>query len=86
MTNKHRLYFKPMEKLAIQELDSVKVEEYELNDELDTKFKPGLYNEVNAFLNNKGDERMINIKEHLENVTWYARIAGLDVESIKVTK
>lgn len=51
-TNKHRLYFKPMETLQIQEIGSVVVNPVVLNDELDKKFKPGLYLQVKNYLEN----------------------------------
>ena len=77
MTRKHRLYFKPMEKLAIQELNSVKVSEVEIDDKLDVEFKPGLYNETFAFLNNQDDPRMISLSEQLDNLKSYEKIAGI---------
>jgi len=49
-TNKHRLYFKPMEALQIQEIGSVALNPVLINDELDKKFKPGLYLQVHSFL------------------------------------
>lgn len=52
LTHQHRLYFKPMETLQIQNIGSVKVEPFEIDDHLDTQFKPGLYLETEAFLNN----------------------------------
>ena len=51
-TNKHRLNFKPMETLQIQEIGSVAVNPIVIDDELDKKFKPGLYLQVKSFLGN----------------------------------
>lgn len=51
-TNKHRLYFKPMETLQIQEIGSVAINNVSIDDELDRKFKPGLYLQVKNFLDN----------------------------------
>lgn len=77
LTKKHRLYLRPMEKLSVQIIDSVKIDEVELDDKLDTEYKPGIYNEVNAFLHDQKDERLVSINEHTENLKWYEKIAGL---------
>ena len=50
LTQKHRLFFRPMEKLQIQQLRSVAIEETKIDDTLDMKFKPGLYLQIKAFL------------------------------------
>lgn len=49
-TNKHRLYFKPMETLQTQEIGSVAVNPVEIDDRLDKQFKPGLYLQVKSFI------------------------------------
>ncbi|GET45284.1 gfo/Idh/MocA family oxidoreductase [Capnocytophaga felis] len=51
-TPKHRLYFKPMETLQIQNIGSVAVNPVEIDDLLDKKYKPGLYLQTKAFLEN----------------------------------
>lgn len=51
LTNKNRLIFKPIEKLQIQELGSVAINFVDIDDSLDTEFKPGLYLQTKAFLN-----------------------------------
>jgi len=55
LTKKHRLIFKPMEKLQIQLLGSVAINPVEINDSLDTEFKPGLYLQTKAFLEGNYD-------------------------------
>ncbi len=50
LTQKHRLIFRPLEKLQIQKLQSVTIEEVKIDDQLDLKFKHGLYNQIEAFL------------------------------------
>ncbi|MDT8903849.1 Gfo/Idh/MocA family protein [Anaeroselena agilis] len=50
LTKKHRLIFKPMERLQIQKIGSVATEEVVIDDELDRKFKPGLFRQVMRFL------------------------------------
>ncbi len=62
LTQKHRLFFRPLEKLHIQELKSVAINEVKLDYELDIKYKPGLYQQLKAFL--EGDSsNFINIHQ-----------------------
>jgi len=51
LTQNHRLIFRPLEKLQIQKLRSVAIEEVKIDDQIDIDFKPGLYRQVEAFLN-----------------------------------
>lgn len=75
LTNKHRLIFRPMEKLQIQKLGSVALEFVEIDDSLDLNFKPGLYKQVESFLS--GDQqRLCAIDEHLEKSVIYTKMAG----------
>ena len=74
LTNRHRLYFKPMEELAVQELGSVTVKQVEIEDALDKKYKPGLYRQVEAFLKQIPDERRITIQEQLEHFDIYEQM------------
>jgi len=75
-TKKHRLYFKPMEQLQIQELGRVTVEQVLIDDHLDKEFKPGLYLQTENFL--KGHfSKFCTIqeqKEVIENV--YNKMSG----------
>lgn len=74
MTKKHRLYFKPMEELYIQELDSVKIEKVDIDDSLDKKFKPGLYKEVQSFLLNTDKEKRKSIQQQLVDMKLYEKM------------
>lgn len=76
LTNKHRLYFKPMETLQIQELGSVAVNPVEIDDLLDKEYKPGLYRQVQSFLENINDGKKITIEEQLGHLQFYEKIAG----------
>lgn len=79
LTKKHRLYFKPMETLQIQNIGSVNVDSVEIDDHLDREFKPGLYLQTKAFLD--GDfSRFCTIeqqKRHIEKV--YNKMSGYDM-------
>lgn len=78
LTDKHRLYLKPMEKLAVQELNSVQVVPVEINDELDQKFKPGFYKEVESFIKGYEDGKKKTIHDQLRYMDYYEKIEKQD--------
>lgn len=78
LTKDHRIYFKPMEELSIQNKNSVAVEDVEINNQLDLDFKPGLYKQVEAFLFKENDVRLITIEEQLNHMNFYEKIAGIN--------
>lgn len=69
LTAKHKYIFEPLEKLKIQDKGSVKVYDVELDDSLDTKYKPGIYLQTMAFLNED-----VDIINSIEEQVKYARI------------
>lgn len=71
-TAKHKLIFKPLEKLQIQQIGSFEVKDYSLDDRLDLEYKPGIYKEVAAFLGNK--KNLCTIKEQVSNLKFYKKI------------
>lgn len=75
LTSQNRLIFRPMEKLHIQRLGSVEINEVPLDDDLDQNFKPGLYLQCEMFLdgNNKG---LCDIHEHLNQVSCYNKMSN----------
>jgi predicted dehydrogenase len=78
LTASHRLYFKPMEKLMVQQKGSVRIEEVEGDYSVDVNFKPGLLRQVEAFVYGKNREYLCAISEHLMNFPAYEKIAGYD--------
>lgn len=50
LTPKRRLILRPMESLQVQSIGSVKIEPVEIDDKLDTSYKPGLYRQMESFL------------------------------------
>lgn len=79
LTKKHRLIFRPMERLQIQEVKSVKINlDNSVDYTLDTEYKPGLYKEVAAFLAMDPSEHhyLKTVKEQLEMFSLYEKIAG----------
>lgn len=70
ITRKHRLYFKPMETLQIQEIGSVTVNPVKINNRFDVDFKPGFYLQTQAFLS--GDySRFCTISQQKEHIERY---------------
>lgn len=77
LTRSHRLYLRPMEKLQVQNNGTIIVENCEIDDEIDVKYKAGLYNEVNAFLNpSEAIAPLCTLEEQKENIKLYEEISG----------
>lgn len=76
LTPKHRLVFKPIEKLQIQQIGSVAVDPVEGVDyTLDEQYKPGVYLQTKAFLD--GDvSKFCDIYEQAESLAYYKQIGG----------
>lgn len=66
-TPKGKLILRPMEKLFFQKKGELSVNEIELDNKLDVEFKPGLYKQVVAFLNEDASN-MITIQQHYNNL------------------
>lgn len=80
LTRKHRLIFRPLEKLQIQKIGSVAIEPVEIDDSLDKDYKPGLYKQVQAFL---GQDRgaLPSIADQTEILDTYLAIrAGKNLQ------
>jgi predicted dehydrogenase len=76
MTGKHRLIFKPMEKLQIQHIGSVAISFVEgIDYSLDEKYKPGLFLQTKSFLE-KDFTNFCNIKEQADNMSVYKKMSG----------
>lgn len=70
MTEKHRLVFKPLEKLQIQQIGSLTTDFVEIDDTVDVDYKPGYFRQVEAFLEGE-DENLLRIDKHVENLEFY---------------
>ena len=76
LTNKHRLIFRPLEKLQIQNIGSVAISMVENIDySLDEKFKPGLYLQTKTFLENNYSD-FCSIHEQAEKMPMYKQMSG----------
>ncbi|OGZ12728.1 MAG: hypothetical protein A3D67_02865 [Candidatus Lloydbacteria bacterium RIFCSPHIGHO2_02_FULL_51_22] len=72
MTPKSKLIFRPLEKLQIQKYGSMTVEDVPLDDALDQKYKPGLYRQTKAFVENK--KGLSTIEEQISHLVYYEKI------------
>ena len=80
-TSKRRYIFRPMEQLQVQELGSVKISAVDIDDSCDTNFKPGLYAQSKAFINNE-NRSMCSIEEHLLDMQTYCKMANYSVATV----
>lgn len=78
-TRNHRLIFRPLEKLQLQDKGSVKIYEPEVDYSFDEKYKPGLYKEVQAFLNDNAERRLCTLQEQVNNLKFYSKISGEEI-------
>lgn len=74
-TIKRKLFLRPMEQLFVQEKGSVQIEQEFIPDETDKQYKPGLYQQVQAFLEGN-DTVACTIEEQLHNMKFYNLMAG----------
>lgn len=75
-TKKHRLIFRPLEKLQLMDTGSIKIYEASVDYTLDEKFKPGLYKEIEAFLRDNKDKRLCTLRQQVERLNIYSKISG----------
>lgn len=76
LTRKHRLYFKPMESLQIQNIGSVTVTPVEIDNRLDIEYKPGLYLETKSFIEEEYG-RFCSIEQQKEHIDkFYKKMAN----------
>ena len=70
MTPKRTLMFNPLEKLDERSPEGFAVTPVELEDDLDTKFKPGLHAQTHAFLNGDTDSlaTIASHDDHMEHI------------------
>lgn len=75
-TKKRKLVFSPMEQLHVVERGSIALNKIAVDDRLDQDFKPGLYLQTEAFLNEKAHNQLCSLDDHVKNFTYYQKIAG----------
>jgi predicted dehydrogenase len=75
LTRKNRLILRPMEQLQLTPMGSVQVKPVTLYDKLDNEFKPGLYRQTEAFLNEDTAE-FCTLQEQVNHTKLYSKMAG----------
>ena len=78
LTSRNRYILRPMESLQVISLGSVKSSLIDLDDELDHKFKPGLFIQCEAFLTNNLEKinQLCTLEEQLRAFPFYSCMAG----------
>ncbi len=66
LTDKRRIYLKPLEDIGIQLKGTIPVVEHTFDDSLDKQFKPGLYRQVAEFVSGKS-RRLVPVSEHVNS-------------------
>jgi predicted dehydrogenase len=75
LTKHRRIILRPIENLAVQRLASINIELENINDVPDKQFKPGLLQQVQAFIN--GDDSIAcSLEEQCRNYEYYKLMAG----------
>lgn len=64
LTKNRRIYLKPLEGLAVQMKGSIAIENVNFNDALDKQFKPGVFLQTKAFLEND-TKKLLSLKNHI---------------------
>jgi hypothetical protein len=66
-----------MEQLHVTVLGSIKVNQVRIDDQLDLKFKPGLYLQTEAFLS-KNTNKLCTLTEQVLHTSYYSKMAGYE--------
>jgi predicted dehydrogenase len=75
ITKNYRIILCPIEKLQIQKVGEITSSFVECDDELDIKFKPGLFKQVEKFITNDTDQ-FCSISDQMNMIETYKRMAG----------
>jgi predicted dehydrogenase len=78
LTSKRRYIFRPLEKLQIQKIGEVENVMVPIDNELDVNFKPGVFLQVEAFLNQDANT-LCDINEHMLNLSLYCKMANYEL-------
>jgi predicted dehydrogenase len=78
MTPSTRYIFRPMEKLSVMKRGGVAIVEVDLDDDLDQRFKPGLFRQDRAFLGSDDSASLVTLDHALELVDLAGRIGGYE--------
>lgn len=74
-TNNNRYFLRPMEKLFKQKKGDIEITEVNLANEKDIKYKPGIFNVVESFINNDYNN-LVGLKDQIELIQVYNKIGN----------
>lgn len=80
MTAHHRLILRPLEQLHVMQHGSFALRKINLEDSLDSKFKPGFYKQMESFLS-PDFSGLCTLQEHISNMEVYSKIANYGSQS-----
>ncbi|RBM33699.1 Gfo/Idh/MocA family protein [Vibrio tarriae] len=75
LTRENKYIFQPMESLKIQKRGDLAINNFDVDNQFDMDFKPGLYYQVEAFLNGDQDT-LCSLKEQAALFAIYNKMAG----------
>jgi len=75
LTKKNKYFLKPMEKLQKMSVNSVEINNLDIEDKFDIDFKPGIYSQCQAFLN-EDKKYLCDIKSQIKSWDFYCEIGG----------
>lgn len=75
LTQQHKYLLMPLESLKVQKIGFLEYADCELEDELDKKFKPGLFLQTKSFLEGNYKE-LKTIHEQAADIEFYSKING----------
>lgn len=74
MTAHHRLILQPLEELRVQRHGAMAIEQVALDNDWDSHFKPGVHQQVAAFLSPNAGDVLLPLDEHVKHHVWYREI------------
>ena len=75
-TSKHRLIFRPLERLQIMDVGTVNICNPEIDYSVDVSYKPGLFKEIESFVFGNNRSRLCTIDEQFKMIPVYREISG----------
>lgn len=78
MTKKRRYILRPLERLQVQKLKSVVIDQMEIDDRLDKAFKPGVFLETKKFIE-KEDSGLCSLEDQINSFDIYRTISGEEI-------
>ena len=74
LTAKGKYILRPLEKLFFQKIGSLEIKEIKLNDKHDEHFKPGFYKQIQVFMSNKTNSRLLSLSKYNKMLGVYKKI------------